>query len=131
VVKWHLPLLAGLPSHNGYPRFLLPFVWHFWCSQVHVPSCCLQSRLFILVLARLLMFFLGKMISSMVICSVQKSRTSPNSYMVQPRMRSYTDLVILFFILNNIRDNSVFLTIPLVRKLPFDICHASGTCLIK
>ena len=77
------------------------------------------------------------MISSIVICFVWKSRRIPNSFMVlQPRMRSYTGLVILvlsysmtsgvtvyswlFEYLNNFK-KTWFL--PLVRKFPFNICN--------
>ena len=66
-------------------------------------------------LARLFMFVIGKMISSIVICFVQKSRTIPISCMVlQPRMRSYTDLVICFFC--TVLYQIWFLTIWIVKE---------------
>jgi hypothetical protein len=44
-----------------------------------------------------LMSLIGKMISSIFILSVWKFRTIPSSFMgFQPRMRSYTGLVIFF-----------------------------------
>jgi hypothetical protein len=48
------------------------------------------------------MSLIGKMISSIVISFVQKSRTIPSSFMVlHPRMRAYTGFAI-FVILYNI-----------------------------
>ncbi len=94
---------------------------------------------------RLLMSLIGKMISSIVISFVQKSRTIPISFMVlHPRMRSYIGFVILFLsysTTSGVTRNSVLfeysknfkltLLLPLVRKLPFDVCQEFGTCLVK
>jgi hypothetical protein len=49
---------------------------------------------------RLLTSLIGKMIWSIVISFVHKSRTIPSSFMVlHPRMRSYTNLVICFLVI--------------------------------
>ena len=94
---------------------------------------------------RLLMSLIGKMISSIVISFVQKSRMIPNSFMVlHRRMRSYTGFVILFLsysTTSGVTRNSLLfeyaknfkltLLLPLVRKLPFDVCQEFGPCLCQ
>ncbi len=146
VVQWYLPLLGGLPFHYLHPGSQLSFVWPFLVLMGSCAMLLFTAQAFsILVLARLLMFFIGKMNSSIVICFVQKSRTIPNSFMVwQPRMRSYTGLVIFLLSYSTMLGVTVYsrlfeysknfkvtLLLPLVRKLPFDVCHKSDTCLVK
>ena len=75
--------------------YLASKIWHsLWvasCIQLGLHAMLLftAQAFFMFDLVRLLMSLIGKMISSMVISFVQKSRTIPSSLMVlQPRMMS-------------------------------------------
>ena len=96
-------------------------------------------------LVKLLMSLIGKIISSIVISFVQKSRTIPNSFIVlHPRMRSYTGLVIFFLsysttsgvvryslLLEYSKNFKLTSLLLLVRKFPFGVCQELGTCLAE
>ena len=121
-----------------------------------VASCMLLGSCAVLLLTtqafsifdfvRLLMSLIGKMVSSNVISFVWKSKAIPRFFMVpHQRMRSYTGLVIFFLSYSTTSGVTrysllfeysktfklTFLLLPLVRKLPFDVCQGFGACLVK
>ena len=104
-----------------------------------------HARSILAAVDRLSMFRIGKMLSSTVIVFVRKSRTIPNLESDStPNIRSNAGLAILFGSYSTISGSIMYrllleyskkvkLTspLPLVRKLPFDVCQDFGTCLVK
>ena len=148
-LRWvQLALTTDWRSTFSYLAFRI-WTTHWVASFILCGSCAMLfftgQAFSIFDVVRLLMSLIGKMISSIVISVVQKSRTIPLSFMVlHPRMRSYTGFVIWFLsysttsgvaryslLFEYSKNVKLISLLPFVRKLPFNKCQEFCTCLVK
>jgi hypothetical protein len=112
------------------------------CGSMARLWLCLNAQR-MLEPCRLLMFLIGKMISSMVIILSLKFRMMPNSFVVSvPRMRSYYSLLSLLYsttsgstwnLLLSEYSKKISSTQALrgIWKIPFEIFHNCGASLFE